>query len=136
MNPKYAWRCFRCSEANEPLAGVCAACGFPACASGSDIAAARAARETGAEARRPAVREASDLDSFADALAPLPLWRQVIAVCGALVSAGGCLWLKVTFSLVGVMWSIAGMVAGLALMVLAFAGLESSTSSTRQSGAN
>lgn len=132
----YAWRCFACSEVNGPTFGVCSACGFPACAKGTDIVAARASRETHAKARRPAVRKSSDLASFADALAPLPWWRRVVAVCGVLAAAGGILWLKVTFSLAGALWSLAGLVAGLALVVLAFAGIESSTPSGRQPGAN
>jgi hypothetical protein len=135
MNLPYAWRCFACSEVNEPTISVCAACRFPACARGADIAAARAARETEAKARCPVVRKTGDIDSIADLLAPLPLWRRVIAVCGALASAGGCLWLKVTFSLVGVLWGIAGLVGGAALTGLAFAGHESSTSSAKRSGA-
>jgi hypothetical protein len=92
-----------------------------------------AARATEAKGRCPAVRAASDLDSIVDALAPLPLWRRFIAVGGALVSAGAVLWLKVTFSLAGVMGGLAGLLAGLALMVLAIAGVESSTSNSRRS---
>jgi hypothetical protein len=134
---QYAWRCFVCDEANVSTASVCAACGFPACATGADIAAAKAAkvaREAKVKARRPAVRQDSAIESFADALSPLPPWRQFIAICGALMSLGGCIWLKVTFSLVGTMWSIVALVVGVALIGLACAGLESSPSSGRRAG--
>ena len=130
MRPSYAWRCFACSEANKAGACVCAACGFPACATGADI---RAAEAVGGATRAPVavIRPGSDLESIAEALAPLPRWRQVVAVCGAILSMAGCFGLKLTFSLVGVLWSMAGVASGLALMALALGGVEPSASSGR-----
>jgi ribosomal protein L37E len=54
MNRPYRWRCFACDKANEARATSCATCGFPASASGTEIAKAQAAWRAGeAGARIP-----------------------------------------------------------------------------------
>jgi len=40
--PEYRWTCHRCEWANEPGVPACAHCGFPALATGVDIAKAKA----------------------------------------------------------------------------------------------
>lgn len=42
--PAYRWTCLNCAAANPPDQGECAACSFPAQASGADLAAFRAGK--------------------------------------------------------------------------------------------
>lgn len=49
--PAYRWTCLNCAAANPPEQNECAACGFPAEASGADLAAFRAGKPL--PARRP-----------------------------------------------------------------------------------
>jgi len=103
-------------------------------ATGSDIVAARAAREVSGKPQRPAVRDESTLESIVDSLSPLPLWRQCIVVCGALISLGGVIWLKATFSFVEAGWSIAVTAAGVVLVGVGYAGLKPSASGNDKAG--
>lgn len=111
----YAWQCFACEASNPPGTAVCSSCGFPARATGRKIDAARAARTTAAD--KPIVlQQRSAIDSIADALSPLPMWRQALAVIGGLLGLGGAFWLKLTMSLAGVAWSLGAVILGMILM--------------------
>jgi hypothetical protein len=135
MRAPYAWQCFACSAGNLPTADVCSACGFSARATGADIAAARAAKAKGA-GPRSAIRDKSAFEAIAEALSPLPFWRQFLAVCGGLFLLGGLLWLKITFSFAGLAWSAVAAVVGLATMAVAFAGHNSPASPVPQGKGN
>jgi len=52
MTPKYRWACHACDKVNAPGKTACAFCGFPAVASGADIAKARGAKNPTAEGYR------------------------------------------------------------------------------------
>ncbi len=39
--PRYRWTCHKCEHVNEPDTSPCSQCGFPAVASGAEIALAR-----------------------------------------------------------------------------------------------
>lgn len=108
----YAWQCFACDASNPPRADLCAACGFPARATGKQIGAARASKATAA---RPGIVPAdrSAIDSLIAALSPLPMWRKVLVVLGGSLCVGGAFWLKVTMSLAGVAWGLGALALGM-----------------------
>ncbi|WP_457328688.1 hypothetical protein [Rhizobacter sp. P5_C2] len=111
----YAWQCFACEASNAPGTDPCSSCGFPARATRRQIDAARAARTTAAA--KPIVpQRRSAIDSIADALSPLSMWRQVVAVIGGLLAVGGVLWLKLTMSFPGLASSLAATILGIVLM--------------------
>lgn len=62
------------------------------------------------------LQERSAIDSIAEALAPLPIWRQALAVTGGLLGAGGALWLKLTWSFTGLAWGFGAVLLGVVLM--------------------
>lgn len=115
MNQPYRWRCLACDKPNEPLATSCSTCGFPARATGPQIARARAGRDIeGSPARYP----------YADAPAPTrpsPApwsgWRKGVAIAGALLLAlGATAWLG-SLSLLGVAFSLLAFIFGALLLV-------------------
>ena len=92
MERPYRWRCFACDEPNEPLATSCSSCGFPARASGAEIAKARAAwRTEGSPARRP---YSPPSESIAESQAKWSGWRKGLAIAGAaLLAISGYAWM-------------------------------------------
>jgi hypothetical protein len=120
----YAWQCFICPAANPPDATVCQSCGFPARASGIQIEAAREARKQGSN-KPVLIKQTSTVDSIANALAPLPAWRKVLAILGGILLTSGLLWLKfLILSFAEIAWSLLAMFIGLAVMGLAYAGVD------------
>jgi len=112
----YAWQCFACEASNPPGTDLCAACGFPARATGKQIDAAHAKRTT---APAPIVlAERSATDSFFQALSPLPMWRQALIVVGGSLCLGGALWLKFAMSLAGVTWGLGALALGVVVLAL------------------
>lgn len=91
MKQPYRWRCFACDRPNEPLATSCASCGFPARASGAEIAKARAARAIGASyAHRP---EGSPAVLVQGGVAKWSGWRKGLVIAGAaLLAISGLAW--------------------------------------------
>ncbi|HYE40603.1 MAG TPA: hypothetical protein VEB23_11765 [Ramlibacter sp.] len=87
MNQRYRWRCFACDKANAASATVCASCGFPARASGTEIARARASRRIDGSFERPFSPPTQA------ARVPRPRWsswRKGSAMAGvAMVAIGG-----------------------------------------------
>ena len=116
MERPYRWRCFACDEPNEPLATSCSSCGFPARASGAEIAKARAAwRTEGSPARRP---YSPPSESIAESQAKWSGWRKGLAIAGAaLLAISGSAWIE-TFSWPRFAVSLfAGMFGALLLLV-------------------
>lgn len=111
----YAWQCFACEGSNPARTDHCTSCGFPARATGRQIDAARTAGTTAA-AKPIELQERSAIDSIAQALAPLPIWRQALAVFGGVLGAGGAIWLKLTWSFTGLAWGFGAVMLGIALM--------------------
>jgi hypothetical protein len=128
MTAPYAWHCFVCSEVNPPTRSICVACGFPARATGTEIAAAKAARALKVQPQRPAVRDEHTLELVRSALSPLPFWRQCLVVLGAIVSTAGVIWFKVAFSVSEAALSAAAVAIGLGLLGFGLSGPESSAS--------
>jgi ribosomal protein L37E len=111
----YAWQCFACEASNPPGTDPCSSCGFPARATGRQIDAARAAKTTAA-AKPIVLQKRSAFAAIADALSPLPMWRQVLAAIGGLLAVGGALWLKLTMSFPGIASSLGATILGIVLM--------------------
>src|SRR3990170_3291870 len=87
----YRWRCFACDEPNEPLAASCSSCGFPARASGTEIADARAAWRAEGSARW---RYIPSSEPIAESHAKWSGWRKGVAIAGAaLLAIGGYAWM-------------------------------------------
>ena len=117
----YAWQCFVCEASNPATAALCSACGFPARATGRQIDAARVARSTAA-AKPILLQDRSAIDSFVDALSPLPMWRKALVVGGGSLFAGGMLWIKFTMSLAEVAWGLGASTLGIVVMAAAQVG--------------
>lgn len=93
MKQPYRWRCFACDEPNEPLATSCSSCGFPARASGAEIAKARAAWRTGGSPGGGPYSPPSE--SIAKSQAKWSGWRKGLAIAGAaLLAIGGYAWME------------------------------------------
>jgi len=73
------------------------------------------ANSSGARARSQ-ISPGSAFDAIADALSPLPMWRQVLAVIGGLLAVGGALCLKFAVSFPGIAWSFGATILGIVLM--------------------
>ena len=93
MKRPYRWRCFACDEPNEPSATSCSSCGFPARASGAEIAKARAAWR--AEGSRAQGSYGSPSESIAKSQAKWSGWRKGVAIAGAaLLAISGYAWME------------------------------------------
>jgi hypothetical protein len=109
MNRPYRWRCFACDKPNAALATACASCGFPARASGAEIARARAAWGTGATAAH--TRYSPPAASIAAPRAKWSGWRKGFAVAGvallavtALAGMGSITWPRLAVALFACMF--------------------------------
>lgn len=85
MKRPYRWRCFACDKPNEARATSCATCGFPARASGSEIARARAAWRPGDSGARLPYSPPSV--STAGSQAKWSGWRKGSAIAGVALLA-------------------------------------------------
>jgi hypothetical protein len=85
MKRPYRWRCFACDKSNEPLATSCAWCGFPARASGTEIAKAQAAWRAGDSAVR--IPYSPPSARIAGLQAKWSGWRKGFAIAGAVLLA-------------------------------------------------
>jgi hypothetical protein len=111
MKRPYRWRCFACDKANEPLAKSCASCGFPATASGTEIARARAAWLTGGSVAR--VPYSPPSPSLAGPQEKWSGWRKGLAIAGAALLAtnayawtGALSWPRLALSLFACMFGV------------------------------
>ena len=119
MHPLYSWQCFVCEASNPAGADACHECGFPAKATGREIASARIARTSGA--KPSPIKDTSAFASIAEALRPLSIWRKALAILGGALLFGGMIWFKIAFSLAEVAWSIAAVISGFGAVALAYA---------------
>jgi hypothetical protein len=111
-----------CDSVNEAGTAKCNACGFAAVATGAEIQRAREER-LGVSPRRtqPATDFAASVHA---ALAPLPIWRRLIAVVGGALAVGGVVWLKLAFSWASMGISVLAAIAGFLLFGLAYSGVK------------
>jgi hypothetical protein len=70
--------------------------------------------------RRP--RESNSLEHAIALLKPLPLWRRILAVAGALMMFAGAVLFKITFSCAMLGVSLVALASGVAVLAAAFAG--------------
>ena len=123
MKQPYRWRCFACDNANEPSATSCASCGFPARASGAEIAKARAARGIGGTyTHRPDSPPATLAEG---SVAKWSRWRKGLAIAGAaLLAISGVGWTQ-PFSWPSFTISLLALMFGGSLLLLACLATES-----------
>ena len=118
--PSYNWECQVCSTGNPAGSASCAACGFPAVATGRAI---RAAKQSLNSAAPEESQHFNVLERLYDSLLPLSLWRKVVAVA-ALIGAffgWGLFQVAVTLRQAGVGMGLA-LICAATLGVLALGG--------------
>lgn len=134
MSQDYPWQCLICSASDDAASLACSQCGFPARATGREIAKAQAERDaaTVLAERGPPRWPAADVrsrpgtfETVRDTLSPLSAWRRGLACVGGVLFAAGGLALKVAWSLAGLGWGAVGLAGGAAVVALAFAGVRS-----------
>lgn len=64
------------------------------------------------------------MESIAEALRPLSLWRKVSAVFGATLLFGGMIGFKIAFSPSEIAWSIAVVILGFGAIAIAYAAID------------
>lgn len=109
MNRPYRWRCFACDKPNGRSATSCASCGFPARASGAEIAAAQAAWRSGGSALR--APDTAPSVSLAAPRVKWSGWRKGLAIAGVVLLAisvyagmGALAWPRFALSLFACMF--------------------------------
>jgi hypothetical protein len=120
MKRAYRWRCFACDDANAASATSCASCGFPAVASGAEIARAQAARRMGAAPPLPSAERAPSA-TLAQALADWKGWRLGFGIAGAVLLAIGAYAAKDILSWRSLGVSMFALMFGLILLLVAWA---------------
>lgn len=101
---------------------MCAQCGFPARATGREIARAKA--EYGSRAAQVSqvdLRPEATHRGLLDLLVPLSTWRRVVAITGVALAAGGGVVVKIAWSFAGLRWGALALAAGLTIAGLAAA---------------
>jgi hypothetical protein len=118
----YRWRCFACDAANAASATSCSSCGFPAKATGAEIARAQAAHRIGvAPSPRPGRPDRPPTASLAQALASWRGWRLGVAIAGAVLLAIGAFAGNGVLSWAGLGISVLALIFGLVLLLIAWA---------------
>jgi len=120
---RYRWQCLICGTGCEGGLYRCSQCGFPARATGREIAEAR--RVLADEAPRPRPKAAHDgswIQEIWIVLAPLSVWRKAVMLAGVGAFVGGGFVLKIAWSLSVMGWAGGIAIAGLAAVALASAG--------------
>jgi hypothetical protein len=87
MTLGYRWRCFSCDAPNAASATSCSSCGFPAIASGTEIARAQAARRMGGAPLPSPDRTPGP--SLSQTMAGLRGWQMGVGIAGLVLLAIG-----------------------------------------------
>ena len=119
MTFAYRWRCFACDEPNAASATFCSACGFPATATGAEIARARAAHRMGATPFQSS--EAPPAASLTQTLAPWRGWPMGVGIAGGVLLVIGAYAAKNVLSWRGLGLSVFALMFGLVLLTIAWA---------------
>jgi hypothetical protein len=119
MTRAYRWRCFACDEPNAASATSCSSCGFPATATGAEIARAQAAHRIGAAPLQSPDRPPAA--SLAQTLAPWRGWPMGVGIAGAILLGIGAYAGKNVLSWRGLGISVLTLMFGLALLMVAWA---------------
>jgi hypothetical protein len=89
MTLGYRWRCFSCDAPNAASATSCSACGFPAIATGTEIARAQAARRMGGAPLPTPGPDRPRARSVGQTMAGLRGWQMGVGVGGLVLLAIG-----------------------------------------------
>lgn len=119
MKLAYRWRCFACDKPNAASATSCASCGFPARATGAEIARAQAAHRIGLPPM--ASRERPPAASVANPLAGLRGWRLGFLLVGAVLLAIGIYAGNGMLSWAGLGVAVLALIFGSVLVMIAWA---------------
>jgi hypothetical protein len=119
MRHAYRWRCFACDEANEASAASCSSCGFPATATGAEIARAQEAHRIRAPIPMPDRHRAA---SHGLSLASWKGWQLNVAIAGAVLLAIGAYAGKDVLSWSGLAVSVLAVMFGAVFLTIAWAG--------------
>lgn len=119
MKRMYRWRCFACDRANEASATSCSSCGFPAVATGPEIARAQAAYRSGLSPL-PALGRPSE-GSSAPSLADWRGWRLGMLITGAVLLVIGAYAGNHVLSWQGLGVSVFALMFGLVFVTVAWA---------------
>ena len=119
MTFAYRWRCFVCDAPNAASATFCSACGFPARATGVEIARARTAHRTGAAPFQSPDRPPSA--SLAQTLAPWRGWPMGVGIAGGVLLMIGAYAGKSVLSWRGLGLAVFALMFGLVLLAIAWA---------------
>lgn len=118
MKRAYRWRCFACDKPNAASATSCASCGFPAKATGAEIARAQAAHRRGVAPLQGIDRPAAA--SLRPSLAVWKGWQLGFGLAGALLLAIGLYAAKEVLSWRGLGVSVFALMFGLVLLMVAW----------------
>jgi hypothetical protein len=123
MSREYAWQCLICSASNDAGARACSHCGFPARATGREIAAARAAFDATNGPPKLATLPAvvirrGTIDTIERQLDSLSAWRRFVVVTGWILTGGGIFALKAAWSFAIAGWGVLALVGGFACVGL------------------
>jgi hypothetical protein len=119
MNLAYRWRCFACDEPNAASATSCSSCGFPAIATGTEIARAQAARRMGVAPLPSPDRPPAP--SLAQTLAGWRGWRMGVGIAAIVLLGIGAYAGKEVQSWRGLGASLFALMSGLILLMVAWA---------------
>ena len=134
MRSDYSWQCLICGASNGAANGACAQCGFPARATGREIAKAKAEyRSTPARVSQVDLKPESSRERLSDVLSPLSPWRQILAVVGVALAAVGGLTLKIAWSFAALGWGALALAGGFVIGVVAFAGYRPADGNAKRS---
>ena len=118
----YSWQCLICGASNAAASGACVQCGFPARATGHQIAKAKAEHGSGAaQVSEVALKAEGSYERLSALLAPLSTWRQVLTVVGIALAAVGGLTFKIAWSFAGLGWGALALTGGLIVVGIAVA---------------
>lgn len=119
MKRAYRWRCFACEGANAASATSCSSCGFPAIATGAEIARAQAARRMGGAP--PPRQDTPPAPSLAQRLAGWRGWPMRAGIAGIVLLAIGAYAGMDILSWRGLGVSVFAVMFGLILLMVAWA---------------
>jgi hypothetical protein len=118
MKRAYRWRCFACDQANAASATSCSSCGFPARATGAEIARAQAAHRMGIAP--PARSVSAPGPSLSEAMAGWRGWRLGVLLAGAFLLLIGAYAGKEVLSWRGLGVSVFSLMFGAILLMVAW----------------
>jgi hypothetical protein len=118
MTLGYRWRCFGCDAPNVASATSCSSCGFPAIATGTEIARAQEARRRGGAPMPTSDR--TPAPSVAGTMAGLRGWQMGVGIAGLVLLAIGAYVGTDLQSWRGLGVSVFALIFGLVMLMVAW----------------